>query len=495
MKKLRFTTLLLLMGSVGFMLGCEEFTDIEPQYTQDADNFFNAPSDYQEALTAAYDPLQTSYLGFWIGEIASDNSIAGGESVTDSEGLHQIDAMTHGGVNAELRDLWRWNYAGITRTNFIFENKDNIEFEGKEEILAQAAFLRAYYYFQLVKFFGDVPLVVDRRLAIEEVRSLERTPKEQVYDQIEKDLQFAAEVLNWTTGTKGRITKGAALSLLGKAHLYQNEFAAAATALDKVIQEGPYELYMGDYNNIFRLSNEGNSETVFAIQYTGLEGGGYGCFVCLEGFAAAGFHGVRGYEGPIYGVGNSYNLPTQDLVDEFEVGDPRLQGAILDIEAFKASQPDPAAIKYTEGGGGHTGYYNNKYIKRLDELGLGDDDLTSPVDHIVIRYADVLLMAAEAHLKKPSPDEGLARLYLSMVRERVGLSEVVASGEELLEAIYHERRVELAGEGHRFFDLVRTGRAAAEIEGFVVGKHELFPIPQDEIDLAGAGWQQNPNYN
>src|SRR6185503_7647346 len=136
----------------------------------------------------------------------------------------------------------------------------------------------------------------------------------------------------------------------------------------------------------------------------------------------------------------------------------------------------------------------NKYLKRADELGLPDTDLTSPLNYKVIRYADVLLMAAEAYNRKTSPDDNQARTYLNEVRDRVGLDPIGASGSALTEAIWAERNLELAGEGHRFFDLVRTGKAADEIEGFEVGKNELFPIPQDEIDLAGAGWSQNPKY-
>jgi hypothetical protein len=492
MKNLLKTTILL-AGSLFTSVSCDDFVDIDPLYSQDADNYFLSPADYDKALTGAYDLLQTSYVGLWISEIASDNAIAGGESVTDSEGLHQIDAMTHGGVNNELRSLWRWMYTGITRVNYIYENRDKIDFEGKNRILAEAAFLRAYYYFELVKFFGDVPLIIDKRLGASEVSSQPRTPASEVYAQIEKDLVFASENLEWTNPVKGRITKGAVLSLLGKAYLYQNKFAEAATTLDRVIEEGPYDLF-DDFTTLFRVANESSSETVFDIQYVGVEGGSYGCFVCLEGFAAVGFHGIRGYEGPIYVDGNSYNLPTQDLVDEFEPDDLRRDASVLDIEAFKNSQPDPSAIKYVEGGGGHTGYYNNKYLKRADELGQPDTDLTSPVNHKVIRYADVLLMAAEAHNRKSSPNDALARQYLNAVRDRVDLDPVNAAGTALTDAIAHERRVELAGEGHRFFDLVRTGKAADAIEGFTSSKNELFPIPQDEIDLAGAGWLQNPNY-
>lgn len=474
---------------------CDDFVDIDPLYSQTADNYFNSPADYQRALIGAYDLLQTSYLSVWIGEIASDNSIAGGESVTDTEGLHQIDAMTHGGVNQELRSLWRWMYTGITRVNYMFEFENKLTFDGKDEIFAQAHFLRAYYYSELVKFFGDVPVVLDRRYSSSEVRGLSRTPAAEVYGIIESDLIAAAEILPWTTAEKGRITKGAALALLGKVYLYQDKFTEAATVLDEVINEGPYDL-VDDFSTLFRVSNEGNLETVFDIEYVGIEGGGYGCFVCLEGNAAVGFHGIRNYEGPVYADGNSYNLPTQDLVDAFGPGDLRLATTILDIEAFKASQPDPSEITYVQGAGGHTGYYNNKYLKRADELGAGDNDLTSPVNHKVIRYADVLLMAAEAHNRKPSPNDALARTYLEEVRTRAGLSMtgIPVAGVGLTEAIWNERRLEFAGEGLRFFDLVRTGKAASEIAGFQTDKNELFPIPQAEIDLAGAGWSQNPNY-
>lgn len=490
-----FKTSIFVAATTFMSLSCDNYVDIDPEYSIDADNFFKSPVDYERALTGAYDLMQTSYLDIWIGEIASDNSIAGGESVTDSEGLHQIDAMTHGGVNNELRSIFRWMYTGITRVNYIYENKDKLEFEGKERILAEAAFLRAYYYFELVKFFGDVPLIIDKRLSSgSEIASQQRTPAAEVYAQIEKDLIYASETLDWTTTVKGRITKGAALALLGKAYLYQEKFTESAQVLDRVITEGPYDLFE-DFSTLFRVENEnGNPETVFDIEYVGIEGGSYGCFVCLEGFAAVGFHGIRGYEGPIYRDGNSYNLPTQDLVNEFEDGDPRLEASILDIEAFKAAQEDPSKVKYVVGGGGHTGYYNNKYLKRADELGAGDDDLTSPMNHKVIRYADVLLMAAEAHNRKSSPNDELARQYLNQVRARVDMAPVNASGAALTQAIYHERRVELSGEGLHFFDLVRTGRAAAEIQGFQVNKNELFPIPQDEIDLSGAGWNQNNGY-
>lgn len=474
--------------SVILVTGCKKYLSVDPPYAQDAENYFKTPDDFERALTGAYDLLQGSFLSLWIGEIASDNSIAGGESVNDSQGLHQIDNMTHGGVNNELRNLMRWNYTGITRVNYIMENKDNIDFSGKEQILAEAKFLRAFYYFELVKVFGDVPLIVDKRIGIEEARQLPRSPKSEVYAQIEADLIAAASVLSPVASQKGRATKGAAQALLGKVYLYQNKFTEAASILDEVRNSGLYSL-IADYGQLFTVNNENNSETVFDIQYTGLEGGSYGCLICLEGNAAPGFQGIRQYNGPVYGDGNSYNLPTQELYNAFSPIDPRRGHTILDIEAFIAAQPDPGSITYAIGAGGHTGYYNNKYIKRQGEIGLPDNDLTSPVNYRVIRYADVLLMAAEAHYK--IGNNLLAQQLVNQIRVRAGIPGISVQS---INDIYKERRLELSGEGHRFFDLVRSGQAEQYIPGFVTGKHELFPIPQVEIDLAGGNWQQNPGY-
>jgi hypothetical protein len=486
MKKIISTSLFFLL--VTLVTSCEKFLNVDPPYTQDAENFFQTKEDYERALVGAYDLLQTSFMGLWIGEIASDNSIAGGESVNDTQGLHQIDNMSHGGVNNELRSIFRWNYTGITRVNYIMENKDNIDFPGKSVLLAEAKFLRAYYYFELVKFFGDVPLIIDKRIGIEEAKGLPRSPASEVYAQIENDLIDAASILPWTATVKGKATRGAALALLGKAYLYQKKYIEAANTLDEVRNSGIYGL-IENYADLFSVNNENNSETVFDVQYSGLEGGSYGCLVCLEGNAAPGFHGIRQYNGPVYGDGNSYNLPTQALYDAFAPIDPRRGHTILDIEAFIAAQANPESITYAIGAGGHTGFYNNKYIKRQGEIGLPDNDLTSPVNYRVIRYADVLLMAAEAHYH--IGNNSIAQQLVNQVRTRAGVPGVSVNS---LDVIYKERRYELSGEGHRFFDLVRTGQAKDFIQGFIVGKHELFPIPQVEIDLTGGNWSQNPGY-
>jgi hypothetical protein len=486
MKKLIFT--LATIATLAVLPSCEKFLNVDPPYAQDAENFFQTPEDYERALVGAYDLLQSSFLTLWIGEIASDNAIAGGESVNDSKGLHDIDNMTHGGVNVELRNVLRWNYTGITRANYILEHKDNIDFPRKAHILAEAKFLRAYYYFELVKYFGDVPLIIDKRIGIEEARTIPRAPKAEVYAQIEADLIAAAAVLTPVAAQKGRATRGAAKALLGKVYLYQNKYTEAAATFDEIIDSGQYSLYP-DYSQLFSVAAENNSETIFDVEYTGLEGGSYGCLICLEGNAAVGFQGIRQYTGPVYGDGNSYNLPTPELYAAFSPIDPRRAATVLDIEAFIAAQTNPASITYAIGAGGHTGYYNNKYIKKQGEIGLPDNDLTSPVNYRVLRYADVLLMAAEAHYQLGNPSRATA--LVNQIRQRAGIPGASVNS---IEKVYNERRLELSGEGLRFFDLVRTGQAAQYIPGFVVGKHEVFPIPQVEIDLAGGTWSQNPGY-
>jgi tetratricopeptide (TPR) repeat protein len=464
----------------------DDFVEVTSE-NESADNYFNSEEDYQLALIGAYDLLQSTYLNVMIGEIASDNTLAGGENPNDVLGIQEIDDMRHTPVNQQLRDIWSWMFAGVNRANYILQYQDKTVFAGNEKVIAQARFLRAYYYFELVKFFGDVPLVVDKPLEFGDQYTVGRTPKADIYDQIEADLIFAADNLPATQTQAGRITSGAANALLGKAYLYQGQYDEAAIALEKVIA-GPYML-VENYKSIFEAEGENGPGSVFEIQYTDKEGAGFDCLQCSEGNVAVGFNGIRSYTGPDFESGFSFNVPTQDVVNAFETGDIRKDVAILDIEAWASETGATYGI-----GNEHTGYFNRKYIARQGDLNTGDANLTNPNNYRSIRFADVLLMAAEANYLRDSKDDDKAKSYLNEVRDRAGLIPVDVNGAILLDAIYAERRVELAGEGHRFFDLVRTGRAADEIEGFIAGKHELFPIPAIEIQLAGGNWDQNPNY-
>lgn len=475
---------MLLIASCG-----DDFVDVEPPF-ENSDAFFNTQQDYEDALIGAYDLLQTTYINVMLGEIASDNTLAGGENANDVLGIQEIDDMRHTPINQQLVDIWGWMYSGVNRANFILEFQDKTDFPGKENILAQARFLRAYYYFELVKWFGDVPLVVDERILFGEQFGLERTPKAEVYAQIEADLMYAVDNMPYVQSIVGQATKGSAQALLGKVYLYQDKFDLAAPVLENLIQNGPYDL-VSDYSTLFENDNENTIESVFEVQYTDEEGAGFGCLQCSEGNIAVGFNGPRQYNGPLFETGFSFNVPTQEVVDEFEDGDNRLQTAILDIDAWAADTGATFGLGFE-----HTGYYNRKYIPRQGDANTGDANLTNPNNYRAIRFAEVLLMAAEA-LNRGGIDDTRALGYVNRVRERAfGNSDnnITLTGTNLTAAIYKERRVELVGEGHHFFDLVRTGRAASEIDGFQAGKHEVFPIPQIEIDLAGGTWEQNPGY-
>ena len=426
-----------------------------------------------------------------LGEIASDNTLCGGESATDVIGFQEIDDMTHTPVNSNLRDLWGWMWSGVNRANYILEFQDKTDFSGKDQVIAQARFLRAYYYFELVKWFGDVPLIVDQRVLFGDQFTLDRTPKAEVYALIEADLIYAAGILPVVQAEQGRITKGAAQALLGKAYLYQDKFTEASQVLEDLISTGPYDL-VTDYSTIFEEAGENNIESVFEVQYTDLEGAGFGCLQCSEGNVAVGFNGIRNYSGPDFTSGFSFNVPVQEVYDAFDNDDLRKDVAILDIDAWATSTGATFSTGFE-----HTGYFNRKYIPRTRSAGAqGDLNLTNPNNYRAIRFADVLLMAAEA-FNRGGIDDSKAQTYLNRVRRRAFgdmLHDITVTGSALTEAIYLERRLELVGEGHRFFDLVRTGRAASAINGFVAGKHELFPIPAIEIELTGNRWAQNPGY-
>ena len=490
MKKLSIKISILLLSVTSITSCSDDFIDVESGDVTSGD-FFNTEADYQNALIGAYDLLQTVNWFAMLSEIASDNTLAGGESATDVVGIQEIDDMIHTPVNQQIRDVWNWMYAGVNRANFILEFQDKIEFQGKEKVLAQARFLRAYYYFELVKWFGDIPLAVDRQILFGEETSIDRTLASEVYTQIETDLIYASENLPYTQSETGRITKGAAQALLGKAYLYQEKFTESAQVLEDLIANGPHDL-VADYTIIFEQEGENNVESVFEVQHTDIQGAGFGCFQCSEGNIAVGFSGIRNYEGPDFSSGFSFNVPTQEAYDAYANDDPRRDVAILDIDAWAAQTGATYGIGYE-----HTGYFNRKYIPRKRVSGAQPDlNLTNPNNYRAIRFADVLLMAAEA-LNRGAISDVRAQDYLNRVRSRgFGDSDhnITSTGSALTNAIYNERRIELLGEGHRFFDLVRTGRAASEIDGFVTNKHELFPIPAIEIQLAGNRWTQNPGY-
>lgn len=472
----------------------DDFIERDVVYSIGSDNYFNSEEEYYKGLIAAYDILQSTYVNVILGEIASDNTLCGGGDANDVIGWQQIDLMTHTSVNSNLRDVWNWMFAGVNRASYILEFKDKTEFGGKAQIIAEARFLRAYYQFELVKWFGGIPMKGDARFAMGDELTIPRSSKEEVYAAIENDLTLAIADLNPIAPQTGRVTKAAAQALLGKVYLYQNKFDLAGPMLENVIGSGLYSLTKDSntpanakYSNLFEEVGENGPESVFEIQYTDVEGAGFGCLQCSEGNVAVGFSGPRSYEGALYSSGFSFNIPTKESQLIFGEGDLRVNTTILDMATWEGT--------YTPGYK-DTGLFNRKYIPRKrSDAAAGDLNLTNPNNYRAIRYADVLLMAAEAFSQSGNP--GKAQQYANeVVRRAYGNNDhdLSSTGPELTQEILDERRKEMFGEGHRFFDLVRTGKAAGKIPGYVEGKNNLFPIPFEEIRFSNGNWKQNPLY-
>jgi tetratricopeptide (TPR) repeat protein len=266
MKNKIFNNILLIVLSLGF-IGCEDYVDYDASeaYTIVADDYFKTSADYEAALVGTYDVLQWNIYSVMIGDIASNNSLCGGESATDVIGLQKIDDMIHVPQNDQLTSTWKWLYEGINRANYLVENKDKLEFSRKAELYGEVMFLRAYYYFELVKIFGDVPLFTQSRLTASDSNTLTRAAKATVYAQIEKDLQDAIAALPAAKSTNGRATSFTAHALLGKVYLYQDKFEEAATILEPLI--GLYTL-PSSLQSVFYNSGQNGPESVFEVQHS-----------------------------------------------------------------------------------------------------------------------------------------------------------------------------------------------------------------------------------
>lgn len=499
--KIKILSLVIL---VTVLSSCKKWVDYNPhddfQITEQ--DYLKSESDYRAMAVGVYSPLQWLNQVIPVGDIASDNAVTGGEGASDVLSLQQIDDFTYYPINSTIADIWQVSYEGINRANYMHQYKtkniagETIDFAGKEALYGEVYFLRAYYYFTLTKMFGGVPLFTDRRLTLADSRTLTRASQADVYKQIEIDLNKAVAVLPAVQVEKGRATKGAAQALLGKVYLYQKKYTEAAAILETVITTGPYSL-VADPSSVYLLSGENGPESVFEVQYSNGQGTyDWGHVTRGQGNYAVQQCGIRGLNGTAampYNPGWSTNLPTQNLAAAYTAGDKRKAATILDIEAYKTANPS-FNITYQVAPYKNTGLYNQKYLPRKGETS-GQVELNYANNQRTIRFADVLLMAAEAFNK--SSNDTKAQTYLNMVRRRAfgdNAHDILSTGTTLYDAILNERRLELAMDGERFFDLVRTGKATAVLGplGFVTGKHELFPIPQGEIDVSGL--TQNPGY-
>jgi len=488
------------------IISCDSFVDVEPDGSN-AENYFNTEEEYQKALIGAYDLLQATFWNTLTSLVASDDYAAGGDAFNyDQPTLQNINQMIHTPSDEnQLRDIWGLMYAGLNRANYILENKDKTDFAGKEELIAEAYFLRAYFAFELVKFFGNVPLktedrggtlrIANERILPEDEFTMERVADiPTAYGLIAEDLKEAIPNLPSTQARPYEVTKGAAQALLGKVYLYHGtydsaKFGDAATILNQVITSGNYALTTGtDYANLFEIDGENGVEAVFEIQYSSVQAASWSNINGSNGTYFPKFNGPRSpYSDDVFDAGWGFCLPSVELYDLFDAGDARRDVTFYDLR----NDQD----RYSPGRD-DTGLFNRKYMPRLLPKRAGSDPLNYDNNYRAIRYADVLLMAAEAEAQSGGSN---AEDYLNQVRARAfgdNSQDYTSSEGSLLDAIYKERRKELAGEGHRFFDLVRTKKAAAAIDGFTENKNELFPIPLIELNLAQAKerWGQNPGY-
>ena len=518
------------------LTGCRDYlTEIEPGTTL-LNDFFTSTAAAKQNVTGCYVPLMweynNTYLSEWfIGDIVSDDALKGGGSTSDMADAYDMENWRTTSQNTLLLDFYRAQYQGIARCNLAIKYISQMEIGTdsiftptmKNNLLGEAHYLRAYYYFRLVRVFAGVPItteVIDNS----DNWGVPRASTEQVYNLIMEDLTKANHMLPVRSAMKaedlGRATKGAAQAMLLKVNLYMASpywnkqltqdpatyYAAAKQWGDSIIASGEYSL-CPNYEDNFTLAGENGQESVFEIQYMEVPWGDYGEGF---GFTAGSFTQIlTRSRSSLIGGGWGFNHPTQNLYDEFEAGDIRRDVAILNPADSLIETPSVEIYLGSR-------YLNNKYGMYRDPAsqggGYGKWSLHAtrgPLNNRQIRYADVLLMYAEACLG--AGDEATARAYINKVRQRVGLADVATADNATLR---HERRVELAMEGHRWFDLVRwegvagnglkahmdaykateTQEAQSHIQEFVAGKHEIFPIPQEEIQLNPIEMKQNNGY-
>jgi len=470
-----------------FTVSCsDKYLNFEPEGKLPEEGFFITEVHAEQAVNAIYAHMRTwgqvAFPLIALQEMSSDNALKG-SAVGDASYLNDFVYFKVLPTNKEVSEYWSFRYKGVKLSTEVIDNIDKTSTEETKKIrlTAEAKFLRAYFYFDLVRAFGDIPLVISSKDAV--VQSSIRAPKAEVFAQIKKDLTEAIQGLPkvYDPINVGRVTKGAAQTLLAKVYVYEKDWSKAVSLTNEVITSGVYAL-MPDFWKMFRIESDNCAEFVFEI-VTPYDPGDWSLTNCQY----ADVQSVRGE------IGWGFNAPTDNLASAFDAaGDSIRKNAT--IIYYGKTTPDGDTIKgigINEMEGVDIPRYNGKVystIKERNDLG----QWSNWGQNIrVIRYAEVLLLNAEAKLK--SGDLGGAAAALNTVRTRVGLPAIVSP---TVEQIWNERRLELAMENDRFFDLVRTGLAPSvlSLRGFVTGRNEVFPIPQDIIDMTNGTITQNQGY-
>lgn len=504
MKTIKIKYLFIALAIMAITVSCSDnFLEVKPSGTSLENAYYTNQAEAYSGLVAVYDVMRKSSGGFEnaiaLMNAASDDHFAGGGGSTDGVGIQAVSSYTQTSVTIP-ESCWADYYQGIFRANYLLTKLPSIPMDAGliARYTAETKALRAYYYFNLVRMFKNIPLITVP-LTSDQFLTVPQADPAAVYAQIEKDLTEAIAVLPATISLPteaGRFSQGAAIATLGKVYLTEGKNALAATQFALVngtpggTSQFGYKL-LANYNDLWIVSNKYNTESILETAHTSASNAGWGNWGSGsdEGNSLNVMVGPRGYSRPTGSTapnipaGWSFNPITQDLYDLIKT-DPRFGATVLDMKALKAAGQADYIPGYQD-----TGYFLNKFTPRQADVttGGGDAVLNYKQDTYDIRLADTYLLEAEAL----GSTGARAQALLDAVRARVGLPSVAVNAA----SVANERRLELAGEGHRFFDLVRTGQAVAKLgsRGFVAGKSEIFPIPY--LELQNTQIKQNPEYN
>ena len=475
------TCKIILIAFLASLSSCSDFLELEPEYLANETSFYKTEEDFETAMIGNYSELQNIYDAplLDLAELTTDNAYIQWTSPTASE--FECDEMRLTAANTYINSVWNLSFKTIVRCNTVLERIENAELDEitKNQYRGESYFLRAYNYFNLVRLFGELPLVEGVFNSPDEIATFDMTrkPVSEIYNLIISDLQQASTLLQGLELSKSRASAGASQALLGKVYLTQKQYPQALSALTWVMDLGNYSL-QDDYYTLFTNNNDELSESIFEIKYISGnigEGNSFSSLFTPPSFNAAIFPNNMNGSGRI--------VPTFDVRDSYEDGDLRRELSIKD------------SLLLLDGS-----YEQLQYgLKFVDfTVGLQGD---GGINFIPLRYADVLLMYSEALNESDRTEE--AYPYINEIRERAGLDPLSGlSDEEFALALEHERRVEFLSEGHRWFDLARTGRTIEVLNSYfqsigtnfsVTQEELLMPLPQREIDI-DPNLEQNPGY-
>ncbi|MCB0686608.1 MAG: RagB/SusD family nutrient uptake outer membrane protein [Saprospiraceae bacterium] len=487
MKSIYIIVLLMILSACS-----KDFLEEKPLGQLTSDNFFLNEEHAIQSVNATYEMLRDFRIHVFayiaLTDIISDDADKG-STPSDGAPVLVADEFTLDPGSLIIDDSWQGYYRGVKRANWVIARVPDIDMDPdlRARIVGEAKFLRAYFYFKMVRWWGGIPLVLEP-LDREDIK-IPRASVDEVYSAIISDLTDAANVLplksQYAASDLGRVTKGAAQGLLAKVYLTRHEFDKTVEMAMAVINSNEYSL-ASNYANIFRKEGENGPESVFEVQAKPSLIGGWCQYNQVQS--------IR----PSKGWG--FNRPSDDLVRAYEPGDPRREATVLYVGEVV---PDGSYIVPDNPEMFNERYNQKAWVPDSERAGGGGSNQGGGNIRI-LRYADVILMAAEALNEMGQSEQ--ARQYVNMIRDRARgalppqiLKPIETTNQsELRELIWKERRVELGMEQHRWFDLLRTGRAAevmqAQGKNFIPGKHELLPIPQSEIDLSAGSVTQNPGY-